>query len=567
MSSMLIHEILVTATEHHRSGRLEQAASLYGQILAREPDNADALHLSGLIAYQRGSHPEAIRWISRAIERNPQEASFHFHLGVVLAAAGNLEDARASYGKAILNRPDYPEAHNNLGLVLGSLGLNEEAKKSLEAALNLRADFVDAILNLGTLLKNAGDLEKALACYQKALALDPKCAGACNNLGNLVLRWGKLDEAIEYYRRSLSLNPNAVDSNNNLGGALMRLGRHDDALSYFNRALSLMPAHAGTHLNKAWLLLLRGEFASGWKEYEWRLKIEEQGKTLRRLVDQHRPAWDGSALSGKSIFVYCEQGLGDTIQFVRYLPLLKNQGARVIFCCQKELVSLFASASGIDVLLAEPADGRVTEVFDCHIPLMSLPLFLDPNLSEMPVEVPYLSLESGPIHEWESSIKQAGLKVGLVWAGRPTNREDWRRSCRLADFSPLQNVSGATFYSLQKGPAASEALAPSPGMNLIDLSPSLQDFKDTAAAIMNLDLLIAVDTAVVHLAGALARPVWTVLPHFPDWRWMLGCEGSRWYPTMRLFRQSQEGDWRSVFERIATELRLIVPNRRINDEI
>ncbi len=557
MNSRAMNEILVAAAGHHRSGRLEQAESLYRQILSRDPKNADALHLTGLIAHQRGDHPNAIRLISRAIAVNPREATYHFHLGVVLAAAGLLDNARDAYRKAILNRPGYPEAHNNLGMVFARQGMRREAKDSYEAALNLRADFVDALLNLGNLHKNQGELEEAFACYEKVLALNPRNAGAHNNLGNLMLRQGRLDEAVEYYRRSLSLNPNDVDPINNLGGVLMRLGRHKEALHNFDKALSLMPSHAGAHLNKAWLLLLGGEFAAGWREYEWRLKMDDQTRPVfRRLTERHCPAWDGSSLAGRTILVHCEQGLGDTIQFVRYLPLLKSRGARIIFYCQEELISLVASLPGIDVLIPESDDGEMSEAFDCKIPLLSLPGLLHPDLPEIPAEVPYLRVESRHHHEWKAKLKHPAFKVGIAWAGRPTNAEDWRRSCKLADFAPLAGVPDVAYFSLQKGPAAGEALAPPPQMNLTDLNPVLEDFSDTAAAIMNLDLVIAVDTAVVHLAGALARPVWTLLPFFPDWRWMLEREDCRWYPTMRLFRQPSAGDWRSVFDKVAAELNL-----------
>jgi tetratricopeptide (TPR) repeat protein len=559
MNSREIHDTLLAAAEHHRSGRLDQAESLYRKILSRDPKNADALHLTGLIAHQRGDHQTAIRLISRAIAISPQTASFHFHFGVVNTAAGYPDKARAAYAKAIALKPDYAEAHNNLGLVCGLQGLINEARSSFETALKLRPDFVDAILNLGNLHKSQGELEEAFTWYTRALAINPNCAGAYNNLGNLMLRQGKLEEAVEYYRRSLALNPNDVDPTNNLGGALMRLGRHEEALRYFDQALTLAPDHAGTHLNKAWLLLLRGEFEAGWREYEWRLKLEgHTGALFRLLESRNRPAWDGSPPQGRSILVYCEQGLGDTIQFVRYLPLLKERGARVIFCCQKELVALMAHAPGIDVLLVEPAESGITEPFDCHVPLLSLPRLLSPEPAKIPAVVPYLRLDAEAADQWKSNLNHSGFKVGIVWAGRPSNAEDWRRSCRLADFSPLAGLSGVRFFSLQKGPAASEAATPPPGMDLVDLNPELQDFKDTAAVVMNLDLVVAVDTAVAHLAGALGRPIWTVLPHFPDWRWQLGREDSCWYRTMRIFRQPRPGDWRSVFDRVAAELSLSV---------
>lgn len=262
----------------------------------------------------------------------------------------------------------------------------------------------------------------------------------------------------------------------------------------------------------------------------------------------------------RTILVHCEQGLGDTLQFVRYLPLLKEHGARVIFYCQKELVSLLARAPGIDVLLVEPAESGISEPFDCHVPLLSLPHLLGPEPAKIPAAVPYLRVDAEAVDQWKARLNPSGFKVGIVWAGRTSSVEYRRRACSLADFSPLAELAGVRFFSLQKGPAASEAATPPVGMDLVDLSAALRDFKDTAAVVMNLDLVVAIDTAVAHLAGALGKPVWTVLPHFPDWRWELGREDSRWYPTMRIFRQSRPGDWSGVFENVAAELRVLLPS-------
>lgn len=554
MNAKAIQATLEAAAGHHRAGRLEQAAALYEKVLAQDTKNADALHLSGLIAYQRGDFMSAAGLILRAIAANPHDASYRYHLGVVHTAAGSLDDAVSAYRRAIRLRPDYAEAYNNLGLILARQGRDEEAEDCYEDALKLRADFADALLNLGNLHKDRGDLDQAQACYKKVLASNPNHAGAYNNLGNLKLRRENLDEAMECYRRSISLNPGDADPVNNLGGILMRLGAHDEALRLFDQAIALAPGHPGAHLNKAWLLLLTGRFAEGWKEYEWRLKFEEQGGIGHWLAGQLFPTWNGSPAAGRTILVYCEQGLGDTIQFVRYLPLLRKTGARIVFCCQKELLSLLRTAPGIDSLIVEPPGGEVAAAFDCHVPLLSLPGLLDPNLAAMTAGAPYLFPESDKLREWESRLNGPGFKVGIVWAGRPANKEDWRRSCRLEDFSGIAAIPGVSLFSLQKGAAASEALSPPSGMNLIDLGPLLADFADTAAAIMNLDLVIAVDTAVAHLAGALGSPVWTLLPFFPDWRWMLGREDSPWYPTMRLFRQTRTGDWQSVFDRVTAEL-------------
>jgi tetratricopeptide (TPR) repeat protein len=559
MNSQEIQDSLQVAAEHHQCGRLDQAESLYKTILSFDAGNADALHLMGLIVYQRGDPQSAIRWISRAIAANPQSPCFRFHLGVARAAAGHPEKARMEYAAAIALNPDYAEAHNNLGLLCGRLGLIDEARNNFKTALKLRPDFAQALLNLGNLHKNCGELKEAFDCYTRVLTQNPNFSVVYNNLGNLMLRQGKLDEAVEYYHQSLLLNPKDAESINNLGGALMRLGRYTEALQCFDQALALAPDHAGAHLNKSWLLLLKGEFEAGWKEYEWRLKLESQAEPFGQFLKiQDRPVWDGAPPVGQSILVHCEQGLGDTIQFARFLPLLKSLGARVLFCCQKELATLMAGVHGIDALFDQKAEKGMAQSFDCHVSLLSLPHLLSIEPDKTPAAVPYVSVDPETVLQWKSRLSPSGYKVGIVWAGSPSNAEDWRRSCRLDDFSPLAALSGVRFFSLQKGPAGSEAEAPPPGMDLTDLNSELRDFNDTAAAIMSLDLVIAVDTAVAHLAGALGRPVWTVVPHFPDWRWHLEREDSPWYPTMRIFRQARPGDWKSIFERVANELRILV---------
>jgi hypothetical protein len=310
------------------------------------------------------------------------------------------------------------------------------------------------------------------------------------------------------------------------------------------------------HFNKAWLHLLNGEFANGWAEYSWRLKIEEKVGSVRRwLAGKACEEWQGEPLAGKRLLIYSEQGLGDTLQFCRYLPLLKGLGAEVLFICQPDLLSLLCHAPGIDTLLPESVDGVIAEPFDCHASLLSLPGLFKTDLSNIPSPFLWLNLDAVVPASWRGLLAVPEVKVGIVWAGRPSNTDDFRRSCSLNDFSPFGKVPGIAFFSLQKGAAGIQVASPPPGMKVIDLASHLHDFKDTAVAIMSLDLVISVDTAVAHLAGALGKPVWTVLPHFPDWRWMLNRESTPWYPTMRLFRQSSPGEWRPVFERAAESLK------------
>lgn len=473
-----IADELAEALEHHRAGRLAQAETIYREILRRDPDNADALHMSGLAATQNGQPEVALRLIARAISLNPAP----------------------------------PFYHNNLGNVLHQL-----------------SRFTEALL-----------------CYEEALRLDPGYAEAHNNLANTLTEVGRLENALPHHLEAVRLKPDFPQAYSSLGATLRAFGLHQEALACYEEALRLNPGDADAHAGRATLWLLLGDFQRGWLEYEWRCMAT--GFAGRRIEG---PLWDGSVAAGQRILLHAEQGLGDTIQFIRYAPLVKGAGATVLVECQPRLAPLLETMPEIDQVI--PA-GAPLPYFDAHLPLLSLPRVFRTALDNVPRIVPYLRVPEEMAEKWRYRLPGDGRKkVGLVWAGNPEYRNDRNRSVPLSEFAPLARVPGVRFFGLQH-PGTDQSLPPA-GLEIEDLETEAGQITDTAAALLNLDLVISVDATVAHLAGALGVPVWTLLPFQADWRWMLNREDSPWYPTMRLFRQAAPGDWQDVMERVAGALR------------
>jgi hypothetical protein len=394
--------------------------------------------------------------------------------------------------------------------------------------------------------------------YQKTIELNPSHAEAYCNIGIIFQNRGHLDQATNFYQKAIESNPHMATAFNNMGTAFQDKGQLDEAMTFYQRALQIDSNDAVAHFHVALLLLLTGDFKKGWQEYEWRWRTKDFGA---RNFEQ--PLWDGSDITGRTILLYSEQGIGDTIQFIRYAPLVVQRGARVIVECRKELKSLLQNVEGVNTIAAY---GEQLPEFDLQCPLLSLPMVFDTTLETIPTEIPYIKVNASSIQKWKENVynDRSKLKVGLVWAGAAGYKKDSKRSFSLEIFSPLAHFTDITFYSLQKGQSEEQAKNPPDGMRLIDYMDEINDFSDTAALIKNLDLVISVDTAVAHLAGAVGKPVWTLLPFVPDWRWMLHREDSPWYPTMKLFRQPSLGDWGSVIERVKEELIALVMSRTGN---
>jgi tetratricopeptide (TPR) repeat protein len=554
---MDISEKFESGLKDYNEGNLLEAEKIFKDILGVQPDDIDALYFLAEISYRLGNYDSAVQHIKNALLHDPTNAGAYSNLGFILQSIGKFDEAVQCYQKAIELSPDLPDVYINLGNVLKEKKQFDEAVQCYQKALQLKPGLTDAYVNLGIALQKAGRFDEAVIYCQKAVQMNPGDANMHYNLGIAFQEKGRFDEAITSYLRALQLTPNDAEMYNNLAFALQENRRPFEAMPYYQKALQLNPAYATAHWNMSLALLLTGNFEEGWREYEWRWKTEYLASSCR---DFEEPLWDGSDINERTILLHAEQGFGDTIQFIRYAPLVARRGAKIIFECPKELASLLESTDGIKQIIVR---GEDLPAFDVHCPLLSLPLVFDTRLDTIPAGVPYIASDNKLITRWKEKIRNdnSKIKVGLAWAGNPGFKQNRYRNCPLEKFSPLSQLSGAAFYSLQKGEEANEARNLSGDMKIVDYSDEIHDFSDTAAFIDNLDLVMSVDTAVVHLAGALGKPVWTLLPFSPEWRWLLDREDSPWYPSMRLFRQSSFGDWGPVMERVAAELQKIMDTR------
>lgn len=581
-----VDEALNRAVGFHQTGQLEAARVIYSKIVKAQPDHADALHLLGFIAHQSGNNHKALHLIKKAIQIHPETPFYHNSLGLVLAADDRPDAAVTAYQTALRLKPDMVEALNNLGVVLTKHGKLEKAALLLKKAISLRPHAAEAYNNLGNAYKAQGDLENAFRAYQDALCQKSQYPEAYFNLGTVcheqgrysdAVQWlqkalalksdyaeawlaqgtvfhktNRLDKALLYYKKALDIDSSYKDALDNMGKLYEDMGRLDEAVAWYEKTLSLEPDRADTRFDRSLLLLLKGNFTEGFEEYEWRFMKSDWAGTYPHRFSQHR--WNGGPFSHKKLFVHAEQGLGDTIQFVRYLPFVKQLGGEVIFETKKPLLSLLQDFPGIDKMVVFSSTEKYTGDFDCYIPLLSLPRVFKTSLGTIPADVPYLFSNAQKTTHWRDRLHKEAFKVGLVWAGSPTNHDDKNRSCDIVNFAPLLQIRGIRFYALQKGDAASRLNCLPEDIRPMDLGKEIKDFQDTAAIIQNLDLLISVDTAAAHLAGAMGKPVWTLLPFAPDWRWLMDRSNSPWYPFMRLFRQTERRGWETVMAHIKTEL-------------
>lgn len=612
---MTASELLASARQWQQSGELARAEDAYRQLLELDPGNAELWYLLGAVCQPQAKPTEALAAYQRAVTLKPQFAQAHNSLGIGLAQQGRSREAGECFAQAVRAQPDFAHAHNNLGNAHKEQGRRDEALASYQQAVRLKPDFAEAYNNLGNLERELGQLDNAVANCRQALRLKPDLADAHNNLGAAYSAQRRWEDAASCYRQAIALRPSHVEAHNNLGSALRELGRIDEALASLRQALQLKPdfaeAHGGLAMaltqqgdlegalascqqalrlrpdlataylsmgfilselgrrsealeccqraldlqpdmpdarkNRSLIWLLEGKLSEGWAEYEWRWKCPELPE--RPFV---QPLWDGSTLSGKTILMHAEQGLGDTLQFIRYAPLVHQRGGRVIVVCQRPLISLLRRCQGVAQVVAQ---GDPLPAFDTHAPLLSLPRIFRTTLENIPADVPYLEADPRLVDEWRAEMATTkDLKVGIAWQGSRTHRRDRGRSMPLSCFAPLADLPGVKLYSLQKDFGREQITQVSFGQRLVDLSPRLASFDDTAAAMMNLDLVICCDTSVAHLAGALGKPVWVATGTVPDWRWLLERDDSPWYPTMRLFRQSCRGNWQDVFERITETL-------------
>lgn len=482
---------------------------------------------------------------------------------VTLYQKRNLRDAEILCRQILEKEPDNPDANHFLGIIAWEVGELEIAKNLIGKAIELNPDNSSCYLNMGNVYQKEKKYSESLIWYEKALGFGyAEKHKLYNSIGVALTKLGRLDEAIENIKRAVELDSNYVEAYNNLGDAFKQSGQIDRALQYCEKAIDIFPEFVPARWNRSILWFLKGRFSEAWQEYEWRWK---RPQTPVRKIDAGE-RWEGQPFQDKTLFVYEEQGMGDTIQFIRYLPYLKQFGGSIIFEVIPPLVRLVEQFKGYDRLWVgiKNVDTRPVDRFDYHVPLLSLPGLFNTTVETIPAETPYLYADQTLSRIWKDRIGNVpGLKAGIVWSGNPNHDNDNNRSLSLSCFRALGNMSGINLFSLQKDSYEKWTDIDPETVIRTDLGKQISDFADTAAIIENLDLVISVDTAVVHLAGAMGKPVWTLLPFCPDWRWMLDREDTPWYPSMRLFRQPRPGDWDSVISDVKQALEGLAKNNKI----
>jgi tetratricopeptide (TPR) repeat protein len=606
------------ALSHHQAGNLARARTLYRRVLKLDPQHADAMHFLGVIAGDSGQPDVAAALIAEAIRLRGPVPSYCASLGRVFGQQDMWHEAIACYRQALNRDPLNPAIHFNLGLSLRAAGLLAEAILAFEQARDLQPASANAWLELGSTLYAAGRPDPAAKCYERAIHLGPDSSKARYNFAVLRAGQGRWTEARDLLLHAVTLQPFDADAHNNLGSAYRALSDTARADAHFRTAIKIQAGHRNALENLARLLwderrleeslevfedlakhhpgyaaahrhsgfvqlelahpseaaesfrrclvatpedaqaqwglafaeLSLANFEAGWPLYEWRFRAFPSARHF------DPPEWDGALLDGRQILLYAEQGFGDTIQFVRYAPSVKDRGGSVIVECQPGLRRLLETVEGIDQVVGR---GDTLPPFDCHAPLMSLPRIFNSVPMRERFDIPYLLPDSDAAEKWRVLLHRAVdpgfFRVGLTWAGNPGHRNDGNRSIPPEQFNPLADLDRVAWFAIQK-----EARS-LPELPFTVLPGELHDFAETAAAILNLDLIISVDTAVAHLAGALGKPVWTLLPHAADWRWLMDREDTPWYPTMRLFRQPRRGHWTPVIETVRRELENLTARR------
>lgn len=622
---LTVGEAINLAHAHWNAGQAAQAEHVCLRVLDAAPDQPDARHLLGLIAHayghpdlalahlraaclpatapaaycsnlaeicrQQGRLEEAEAAARRAVAADPALADGWNNLGIILQEAGQLSASLECLRRVAALRPDNPQTHNNLGNTCTRLGDNPQALAHYRRALELDPDYAPALSNLAVALGEDGQHEAALAAIRRAIEIDPLVPQAVQILAALerararhapahdgaahpgpapaaddertqteaeaLLRAGQYVAAETLLRQALARGARHVALSRLLAFALQRQGKLGEARALLEQALRAHPGDAASRFDLAEILLAQGDFATGWREYRYRYRLAHTALRARHV---QRPRWDGRPIPGQTLLIHDEQGYGDTFQFLHLLALARvRSGARVILEVKQACHALARRAGGFDEIVVA---GSAPPAFDCHCELLSLPLALGLRLADLPVRTAYLQADPGRVAHWRSRLAALPRPlVGLVWAGSPSHPRDAQRSLALADLAPLAQP-GVTFVGLQQGDAAAQADTPVPGLAMVSLSREIRDFDDTAAILTLLDVLISVDSAPAHLAGALGRPAWVLLPFVPDWRWLLERADTPWYPSLRLFRQPAAQTWRPVLDEVAGALRALRADTR-----
>ena len=522
-------------------GNLKAAMEGYMKVLNGDPQNADALYYVAVVAVQEGQYAEGIKLAERALAFGPQQARLHNLMGQTYLRLGQAQEALASYDRAIELQPDFADAHGNRANVLVIFGRSNEALAAFDRALAIRPTSHEDWTNRGALLQDLDRIEDALASYERAIALRPQFAGAHYNRGNALRELGQIADA--------AASRSDADA-----------GQHDAAEAAYGKAIELDPKLADAFLGRAILRLMRGNWQAGWRDYEYRASV---GKPT--FVPLEHPRWQGEPPNDARLVLVAEQGLGDAIFFGRFGPLLAARGYDVTILTRPSMRTLLSSLTGVTIATSSEELAKDPRPIR-WLPLMSVAGALGITPATVPADVPYLSAQPERIAAWAQRLGSVGFKIGINWAsGHQIDHAFIRRSILLSDFAPLAALPGVRLISLQKGPPTDQIMGADFRKRILmldtDPDPGADLFLDTAAVMTQLDLIITCDTSVAHLAGALARPVFTALPMVADWRWLLGRDDSPWYPTMQLFRQTKRGDWSDVFARITQAVRIMIADK------
>ncbi len=597
LSGLTVEQALDLAFSYYDIGRFLEVEQLCRQVLQKVPHQVDAMQLLAALLSRRGQYTEAVQLLREAIRQAPGHAHIHNNLGIALHKLERSHEAVSEFSKALQIQPDFAKAHNNLGVVLMKLGRPDEAIIACRQAISIQSDFKEAYNNLGLALKKKGELGNAITSYEKAISLDPEYSGALSNLGMVLIAQGRFEEAIRNLQKAVSLVPDSaefrdnlgvlfnrqgrfeeavcasekaiamrpsfVEAHNNLGTALMELGRFSDANNAFEKAIAIDPECAEAHHNRSLVLLLMAQFEQGWAEYEWRWKHAGFSTPLRPFSQQW---WNGSVESVTKLLVWAEQGIGDEVQFSGLIRHILARGIHVVVECDCRLVPLLRrSIPGTTIV--ERSDPPVSLLKDPsithQIPMVSIPRVLGLSPNSMCFQNPFLDPDEKLRDRFHSEYKMDGAPVLVGISFRSGNsQEGQKRSIGLECWGPIFKAEGARFVNLQYGECSRELRAAYERFGVEVLKDEridpLTDLESFAAQVAAMDLVISVDNSTVHFAGALGVKVWTMLPTTPDWRWGLEGDRTRWYLTMRLFRQTERGDWKPVISRVAKELTSLI---------
>lgn len=566
----LDEEYVQLASTLKNEGNRDKALLYYQKALEINPDNFQAGFNLANELYSQEKFNDAIKQYQKVVTTRPDCAAAHFNLGVCHSRQNNFDKAIKAFEQAVQTNPQHVKAFQQLTLLLCKQNKHKEAYEYVKKALELDPNDYEMIYRMGQTLRNLDQFEESLPYFRKAVALQPTNIHMILDLANTLNMLDQTEEAITFYQRILEINPKINEVLYNLGFSLKKLGHLKEAVEIYTKLIETKPDYAQPHFSLSLSYLALGDFERGWKEYEWRWAAYNE--TPRKYK---QPMWDGSDLHGKTILLYAEQGLGDSFQFIRYAKLLKERGAIVIFDAQKPIKQILSLCPYLDKVVT---GNDPLPAFDFQIPLMSLPLVFNTTLKTVPAEIPYLHADQKLVEYWKEKLaSDKNFKIGICWQGNANYSTQFLRktvaakSMHVREFAPLAQVKGISIYNLQKMNGDEQLKEVNQLLNIRSFGPDFDDkngrFMDTAALIKNLDLVVTIDTSISHFAAALGTPTWILLPEPADWRWMLKCTDTPWYPNVRLFRQPKVGDWKSVMEDIVTALLEIVSKQPIPQKI